>query len=168
MLAILRIAPCYRVLAKTSPRGCSQLLRAYERDASGGCYKSAPILRGAPVVRAFPPAGPRAVTGADAPLLPPLPGQRGPAAPRGHRLQPRQSLAPAGLAPRHPKLVPSRACSSGRSRPVAGLIRHARYLVLQLGRELLDIGSVSAHPRAPRATRVAPNVIESPTLGRGP
>ena len=31
----------------------------------------------------------------------------------------------------------------------------------------LDIGSVSANPRSPRTTRVAPHVIESPTLGAG-
>ena len=31
----------------------------------------------------------------------------------------------------------------------------------------LDIGSVSANPRAHRTTRVAPHVIESPTRGPG-
>src|SRR2546428_5750589 len=41
----------------------------------------------------------------DAPLLSPLPSQRGPAAPRGDRLQPWQSAAPAGPAARHPELV---------------------------------------------------------------
>jgi hypothetical protein len=40
----------------------------------------------------------------DAALLPPVPSQRGAVAPRGHRLQPRQSLATAGLAARHPEL----------------------------------------------------------------
>src|SRR5262245_24381577 len=41
----------------------------------------------------------------DAPLLPPVPGQRGAVTPRGHRLQPRQSPAAARLAARHPELV---------------------------------------------------------------
>src|SRR5262249_40483923 len=41
----------------------------------------------------------------DAPLVPPLPGQRGPAAPRGDRLQSWQSAATARLAPRHSELV---------------------------------------------------------------
>ena len=38
------------------------------------------------------------------------------------------------------------------------LIRHARYFVLQSGRELLDIDSLSANPWAHRATRVAPDL----------
>jgi hypothetical protein len=45
------------------------------------------------------------------------------------------------------------------------LIRHARYFVLQAGRELLDIDSLSANPRAHRATRVAPDVTEK--MGHG-
>src|SRR5262245_11028718 len=40
-----------------------------------------------------------------APLLPPVPGQRGAVTPRGHRLQPRQSPAAARLAARHPELA---------------------------------------------------------------
>ena len=42
----------------------------------------------------------------DAPLLSSVPGQRGPAALGRHRLQPRQSSAPARPAGRHPELVP--------------------------------------------------------------
>src|SRR5262245_48416552 len=40
-----------------------------------------------------------------APLLPPVPGQRGAVTPRGHRPQPRQSPAAARLAARHPELA---------------------------------------------------------------
>jgi hypothetical protein len=41
----------------------------------------------------------------DAPLLPPFPGQRGLATLGSHRLQSRQSPAPARLAAHHPELV---------------------------------------------------------------
>src|SRR5712664_3975477 len=92
-------------------------------------------------------------------LLPPLPGQRGPPPARRHRLQPRESLASAGIASCHPELVthePATAVVQDRRAP------HPACAVLHppAGRELLDIGSVSANPRAHRATRVAPDVIE--------
>jgi hypothetical protein len=41
------------------------------------------------------------------------------------------------------------------------LIRHARYFTLVARRKLLDRASTPADPRAHRATRVAPDVIES-------
>jgi hypothetical protein len=51
------------------------------------------------------------------------------------------------------------------------LIRHARYFILQLAespcRKPLDQDPLLADPRAHRATRVAPHVIESPTAGAG-
>jgi len=50
---------------------------------------------------------------------------------------------------------PWRACNRAGSRPSGRLIRHAGYFVLQTGRELLDIDSLSANPRAYRATHVA-------------
>ena len=43
--------------------------------------------------------------GKNAPLLSPVPGERGASAPRRHCLQPRQSAAPTGPARRHPELV---------------------------------------------------------------
>src|SRR5260370_25363602 len=42
----------------------------------------------------------------------PFPSQRGAVAPRGHRLQPRQSLATAGLAARHPELDPDESATA--------------------------------------------------------
>src|SRR5262245_19059495 len=71
----------------------------------------------------------------DPPLLSPLPGQRGAAAPRRHRLQPRQSAASARVARHHPELVPheqKRLLKTG-----GRLIRHARYFTLQLAESYL-------------------------------
>src|SRR5262249_60400669 len=95
----------------------------------------------------------------DAPSVPPLPGQRGPATPRGDRLQSWQSAAAARLAPRHSKLVadesPATALQDGRAPDPACPILHATAC-----RKLLDAVSVSADRRRHRAAGVAPNVIQ--------
>ena len=103
----------------------------------------------------------------DAPLLPPLPSQRGPAAPRGDRLQPRQSAAPAGSARRHPELAPheppTAALQDRRAADPACAVLRAPAC-----RKSLDREPLSADHRAHRATRVAPHVSESPHEDRGP
>jgi len=65
-----------------------------------------------------------------APVLPPLPGQRGEATLERHSVQPREPPTSARSAGRHPELVtdePTAADLQDRGR----LIRHARYFILQ-------------------------------------
>jgi hypothetical protein len=95
-----------------------------------------------------------------APLLPPLPGQRGAAALGGHRVQPRESAAAARAPPCHPELVfdePAAAAVQDRraSHPTCSLLR------APAGRELLDAAAPWADPWAHRATRVAPDLSRS-------
>jgi Transposase DDE domain group 1 len=96
----------------------------------------------------------------DAPLLSPLPGQRGLPPARGHRLQPRQSPAPARL----PVAIQSWSLTSLQQRlfktqdqwaphPACSVLRPLA------GRRSLDWEPLSADPRAHRATRVASDVI---------
>jgi len=77
---------------------------------------------------------------------------------RRHRLQPWQSAAPAGLAARHPELVPDEpaaaAVQDGRPpHPTCAVLHPAT------GRKLLDGEPLLADSRPHRATRVAPHVI---------
>jgi len=95
----------------------------------------------------------------DAALLPPLPGQRGPPAARGHCLQRRQSGASAGPAGRHPELVadePPATPVQDRRTP------HSTCAVLRAstGRKSLDRESLSADPPAHRGAEVPPDLIE--------
>jgi hypothetical protein len=94
----------------------------------------------------------------DAPLLAPLPSHRGPAAPRGDPLQPRQSAASAGLAGRHPELVPheppAAAVQDGRTPHPACPVLHPA-----TRRTLLDTAPVPADRGAYGAARMAPDVI---------
>jgi hypothetical protein len=96
----------------------------------------------------------------DAPLLSPLPGEPGPVAPRGHRLQPRQSAPSACSARRHPDLVPhespAAAVQDGRAADPTCPVLHAAAC-----RKLLDGNPLPANSRAHRATRMVPDVIES-------
>ena len=67
----------------------------------------------------------------DAPLLAPLPGQRGPTAARGDRLQSRQSVRRLVL----PLAIQNWSLTSLQRRLFktgARLVRHARYFTLQL------------------------------------
>jgi hypothetical protein len=61
-----------------------------------------------------------------------LPGQRGPASLGSHRLQSRQSPAPARLAAHHPELVADEPPATALFKTGGALIRHARYFILQL------------------------------------
>jgi hypothetical protein len=100
------------------------------------------------------------------PLLPPVPSQRGAVAPRGHRLQPRQSLATAGLAARHPELdADEPATAAVQDRRAA----HPPCPILHLaaGGAPLDADSLSADSRAHRATRVVPDLSRRLTQGAG-
>src|SRR6266545_3321345 len=95
----------------------------------------------------------------DPALLPSVAGQRSALAPRGHRLQSRQSAASARPAGRHPELVshePPAADLQDRRTP------HPTCAVLHpaAGGEPFDADSFSADYRAHRATRMAPHVIE--------
>jgi Transposase DDE domain group 1 len=102
----------------------------------------------------------------DAPLLPPVSGQRGPPPAGSDRLQPRQSAASAGPARRHPELVshepPATSLQDRRTAHPACPVLHPA-----ARRKLLDEKPLSADSRAHRAARVAPDVIERPTRGPG-
>src|SRR4029450_2178825 len=95
----------------------------------------------------------------DAPVLPPLPGQRGPPAARCHCLQLRQSAAPAGSPRPHPDVVLDQSPAPVvQDRPPP----HPTCAVLRgpAGRKSLDRESLSADPRAHRAADVPPDLIE--------
>jgi len=93
----------------------------------------------------------------DPALLSPIPGQWGPPAARGHRLQPRQSAPPACSARRYPDLVPheppAAAVQDGRAADTTCPVLHAAAC-----RKLLDTTLVPADRCAHRAARVAPDV----------
>jgi len=83
----------------------------------------------------------------------------GAVAPRGHRIQSRQSPAPGWPASRHLELVPDEppatALQDRRSPDPACPVLQA-----PTRRELLDAAPLWADPRTHRAARVAPDVIE--------
>src|SRR5262249_55598111 len=105
-----------------------------------------------------PPTGP--------PLLPPLPGQRGPPAAQGHRLQPWQPATSARPARRHSELVPHQSSAvavQDRRTP------HSACPALHPAarRKLLDTPYVSADRRAHRAARLASDVMMLPNGAPG-
>src|SRR5882724_1581566 len=96
----------------------------------------------------------------DSALLSSVSGERGAPAARRHRLQSRQSLAPAGFASPHPELVPHEpptAALQDRRAP------HSTCPVLHssAGRKPIDSASVCADHPPHRAARVASDVIKS-------
>src|SRR5712691_7494698 len=95
----------------------------------------------------------------DAPLLPPLPRERGPPAPGSYRVQPRQFATSAEPAVGHPELVANEPPATGLQdrrtpHPACPVLHPAAC------RKLLDGTPLSADSRAHRAVRMAPHVIE--------